>query len=438
MTVTHLSVAFIPLTDAAPLITAEEMGFAREEGLALELIRAPSWSSLRDMLVYGRVEAAHMLSPIPVATALGLGGSATPLSALMVLSMNGNVIGVSQSLARALEDLGHDFALANAADAGRAIAAASHGRLRFGVPFPFSMHAELLYYWLSASGLPAPQGIEIKTVPPPLMADALASGDIDAFCVGEPWGSKSVEAGSGTLLLPSNAIWSAAPEKVLAVRSEWAAAEPDLTGRLMRAVWKAARWLGTSGKDTTAAELLSQPMYLDLEPHIVDRALTGRLTINEHGDTRECPAFLEFYQGCANFPWKSQAAWIGQQMAARLGLDQREVLDPARAVFRTDLYRKHLGTAGAFYPGRRKRLKVESCRTQRLQRSTAGCFCRKTASSTVKFSIQTRISAQNLGKLAGLVCMRLDTVTDALEPSRCSLFLEHESNDALTTFSHVG
>ena len=347
----RLSVAFIPLTDAAPLIAAEEMGFSREEGLALELVRAPSWSSLRDMLVYGRVEAAHMLSPVPVAAALDLGGSATPLSALMVLSMNGNVIGVSQSLAKALEDQGHDFALADAADAGHAIALASHGRLRIGVPFPFSMHAELLYYWLSASGLPAPQGIEIKTVPPPLMADALASGDIDAFCVGEPWGSKSVETGSGTLLLPGKAIWSAAPEKVLAVRSEWAAAEPDLTGRLMRAIWKAARWLGTGGKETTAAELLSQSKYLDLEPHIIDRALTGRLTINARGETRECPGFLDFYEGGANFPWKSQAAWIARQMAARLGLDRSEVLDPARTVFRTDLYRKHLGPAGAILPG---------------------------------------------------------------------------------------
>ncbi|MEM9430581.1 MAG: ABC transporter substrate-binding protein, partial [Pseudomonadota bacterium] len=175
MTFTRLSVAFIPLTDAAPLIAAEEMGFAREEGLALDLVRAPSWSSLRDMLAFGRVEAAHLLSPVPVAMALGIGGVASQISALMVLSLNGTVVGVSKTLAERLEAEGHAFSLTDAAAAGRALRSAAEGRLRMGVPFPFSMHAELLYYWLSATGLPAPQGLEIRTVPPPLMAEALAA-----------------------------------------------------------------------------------------------------------------------------------------------------------------------------------------------------------------------------------------------------------------------
>lgn len=350
MSATRLSVAYMPLTDAAPLIAAVEMGFAREEGLELDLVRAPSWSSLRDMLVFGRVEAAHLLAPVPVAMALGIGGVASQISALMLLSVNGTVVGVSKSLARRLEDNGHRFALDDAEAAGRALIGAANGRLRIGVPFPFSMHAELLYYWLTATGLPAPQGVEIKTVPPPLMADAMAANEIDAFCVGEPWGSKSVEAGVGELLLPGRAIWSFAPEKVLAVRTAWAAEEPDLTAQLMRAVWKACRWLGGGGADTTAAEMLSRSNYLDLAPDVIDRALTGRFVINDRGDTRECPGFMEFYDGAANFPWKSQAAWIAVQMASRLGLETRTVLDPARAVFRTDLYRRYLDDAGAVLP----------------------------------------------------------------------------------------
>ncbi|MEL6644226.1 MAG: ABC transporter substrate-binding protein [Pseudomonadota bacterium] len=351
MTSTTLSVAFIPLVDAAPLIVAQEMGFAREEGLSLDLVRAPSWSSVRDMLAFGRVEAAHMLSPVPVAMALGIGGVASRISALMVLSVNGNVVGVSQEIATRLKANGHDFGFADARAAGHALVQAAGGTLRIGVPFPFSMHAELLYYWLSASGLPAPQNIEIKTVPPPLMTDAMAAGEIDAFCVGEPWGSKTVERGVGALILPGSAIWSFAPEKVLAVRTEWAEAEPDLTGRLMRAVWKACRWLGQGGAQTTAAELLGRSEYLDLAPHIIDRALTGRLVVQSSGETRTAPGFLEFFAGGATFPWRSQAAWIAAQMAARLGLERSVSLDQARAVFRTDLYRKHLRETGAVLPG---------------------------------------------------------------------------------------
>ncbi|MEM1066217.1 MAG: ABC transporter substrate-binding protein [Pseudomonadota bacterium] len=351
MSPTRLSVAFIPLTDAAPLIVAEEMGFAREEGLSLDLVRAPSWSSLRDMLAFGRVEAAHLLSPVPVAMALGIGGVASPISALMVLSVNGNVVGVSRALGDRMRAAGHGFDVLDATGAGRALVAAADRRLTIGVPFPFSMHAELLYYWLSASGLPAPQSIEIKTVPPPLMAEAIAAGEIDAFCVGEPWGSKSVENGVGAILLAGRAIWSFAPEKVLAVRTAWAAEEPDLSARLMRAVWKACRWLGQGGGETTAAEMLARPDYLDLAPHIIDRAFTGHLIVNERGEARDCPGFIEFFDGAATFPWKSQAAWIAAQMAARLGLERGTIMDQARAVFRTDLYRRHLGTAGALLPG---------------------------------------------------------------------------------------
>ncbi|MFQ6548649.1 CmpA/NrtA family ABC transporter substrate-binding protein [Aestuariibius sp. 2305UL40-4] len=350
MTLARLSVAFIPLTDAASLIAAKEMGFAHEEGLALDLVRAPSWSSLRDMLAFGAVEAAHLLAPVPVAMALGVGGVAADVSALMVMSVNGTVVGVSNKLADRLRDAAEPLDFSDATAAGKVLTSAGE-ELRVGVPFPFSMHAELLYYWLAASGLPASQGLVIRTVPPPLMAEALAAGEIDAFCVGEPWGSKSVESGVGTLLLPGRAIWSFAPEKVLAVRSIWAAENADLTGRLMRAVWKASRWLGTGGALTTAAELLSRESYLDLAPEIIDRALTGQFVVNGRGETRECAGFIEFHRGAANFPWRSQAAWIGGQIAGRLGIDRRHAMDAARATFRTDLYRQHLGDTGAILPG---------------------------------------------------------------------------------------
>ncbi|MEL6801775.1 MAG: ABC transporter substrate-binding protein [Pseudomonadota bacterium] len=347
----RLSVAFIPLVDAAPFIVAHEMGFAREEALELDLVRAPSWSTVRDMLAYGRVEAAHMLSPVPVAMALGIGGVASAISALMVTSVNGNVVGVSEGMAARLRDQGYDFSFTDATTAGKALVAAAEGRLTIGVPFPFSMHAELLFYWLSATGLPAPQGIDIKTVPPPLMADAMAAGEIDAFCVGEPWGSITVENGAGSLLLPGNAIWSFAPEKVLAVRTGWAEEEPELMARLMRAVWKAGRWLAEGGAQTTAAEVLARKEYLDLPTEIIDRALTGRMTISPRGEVRECPGFIEFFDGAATFPWKSQAVWIAAQMAARLGLDRDTAMEAARGVFRTELYRRHLRDAGAVLPG---------------------------------------------------------------------------------------
>jgi two-component system, oxyanion-binding sensor len=257
-----LHLAYVPLLDAAPLIVADALGFAEEEGLHLSLTAAPSWASLRDMLVLGQVDAAQMLASLPVAMALGLTRTPGRLEALSLLNINGNVIGVSQALADKMRASGYLFDFADAAQAGKALLAATTQTLRIGVPFAFSMHAELLHYWLDAS----PDRYDIRTIPPPRMAEALAAGEIDAFCVGEPWGSVAVDRGVGTLLLPGCAIWAAAPEKVLATRAGWAEAEPYLTGRLLRAIWRAGRWLGQPENHMMAAEVLAPPAGLPCPP----------------------------------------------------------------------------------------------------------------------------------------------------------------------------
>lgn len=350
MSATELALGYVPLVDAAPLYVAQALGFAQEEGLDLTLIAAPSWSTLRDMLASGQVVAAQMLAPVPVAIAMGLGGVATPLEALMVLNINGNTIGVSRELAGRMRACGFAFDFADAHAAGRALLSAAKG-LRIGVPFAFSMHRELIEYWLGGLGEPLPADLEIYTVPPPRMAAALAAGEIDAFCVGEPRGSVAVDSGVGTLLLPGSAIWSAAPEKVLATRAGWAEAEPDLAGRLMRAVWRAGRWLGQPGNSSVASDLLAAPGRLAVTSEVIERILTGRLIISAEGEERRVPRFIDFHFGAANFPWRSQAAWIGARLAARHGLEPMAAIASARRVFRSDLYRQHLQSAGAELPG---------------------------------------------------------------------------------------
>jgi two-component system, oxyanion-binding sensor len=342
-----MQLGFLPLVDAAPLIIAEAMGFAEEEGLALDLVSAPSWSALRDLLAQGLVSAAHMLAPVPVAMALGLGGAAR-FEVLSVLNLNGNAIGVSTALARQMAD--HGFELNDARAAGTSLLAASKGGLRIGVPFAFSMHRELVHYWLEGLGQPLADKVQIVTIPPPLMPDALAAGEVDAFCVGEPRGSVAVERGAGVLLLPTSAIWAGAPEKVLAARTGWAEAEPDLAGRLIRAIWRAGRWLGQAENGSVASEILAKPGRLDVSPEIIERSLTGRLVISPDGAERVVPDFLRFHDGAAGFPWRSQAAWIGARLAARLGLNPKKAQDTAAAVFRSDLYRSHLALAGADLP----------------------------------------------------------------------------------------
>lgn len=314
-----MPVGFLPLVDAAPLIVAAEMGFDRAEGVALDLRRATSWSGLRDMVTFGQVMAAQMLAPMPVAAALGLGGASVGLSAISVLSTNGEVIGVSAKIADRLRERSQALAFDDAAAAGAALISVAEGPLRVGVPFPFSMHAELLYYWLSSLGLPAPSGLDIRTVPPPLMAGAMASGELDAFCVGEPWGSIAVEQTAGELLLPGCAIWPGAPEKVLGVRRDLLETVPEPLAALVRAVWQAGQWLDDPGNHTVACEVLSSRAYLDVPSEIIDRSLTGHLLTSSRGSSHMVRNFIGFSN---TQPDIRHAAWIANRLADRLGLDK--------------------------------------------------------------------------------------------------------------------
>ncbi|WP_300010474.1 CmpA/NrtA family ABC transporter substrate-binding protein [uncultured Roseobacter sp.] len=350
MRMVTLTAGFIPLVDAAPLIVAHEMGFAAEEGIALDLRPAPSWSSLRDMLSFGQVDAAHMLSPVPIAASMGLGGVGTALAAVSVMSVNGNVIGVNDQLERKLRDLGHDFDFRDPRAAGAALFKAKTGRLRIGVPFPFSMHCELVSYWLESLGWDLSGDLDIRTVPPPLMGDAITAGEIDAFCVGEPWGSRAVDQNGAALLLPGSAIWNFAPEKVLAVRTDWAETEQSLLFRLIRAVWRAGRWLAQDGSALLAAEMLSRPGYLNLSAEVLERALSGQLVISRKGEERHADRFVEFHNGSTTFPWRSQAAWIADRLARRSGKPP-EIARAAAAVFRPDLYRQAMHHTEADLPG---------------------------------------------------------------------------------------
>lgn len=342
-----IDVGFVPLLDAAPLIVAREIGFAAEEGLDLVLHREMSWAALRDRLIWGRYAAAQMLAPVVVAQTAGIGAGDAALDALMVLSVNGDVLGATPALADAVARGGGTFLDASAT--ARALVSAARGRpLRVGVPFPLSMHAALVDCWL-----PAGTGA-LVTLPPPRMASAMAAGEIDAFCVGEPWGSVAVETGAAQLILSGAAIWQFAPEKVLAMPRSAVDADPDLAAALMRAVWRSARWLGERDNAMTAAELVST--HIDVAPDLLERLISGRLVFDATGAEIRTPRAIEFFGGAATFPWRSQALWIADWLARTTGADRARLRAAARASFRADLYRSVLGPIGADLPGASEKL----------------------------------------------------------------------------------
>ncbi|WP_299365396.1 ABC transporter substrate-binding protein [uncultured Paracoccus sp.] len=350
MSLRRLRLGYLPLLDASPLIVAAELGFAREEGLELDLVRLRSWAQSRDMLGAGLIDAAHMLVPMPVGQALGLGPPQPDVDLVMFLAQGGQVFAVNTTLEARLRVEGHGFDLTDAWAAGQALRRVVTGRLRVGVPFRFSTQLELTEHWLSACGF-EPDSLALLTTPPPMMADALVAGEIDAFCVGEPWGSVAADRGVAALLLAGTAIWAAPPEKGLTVRRDFAEERPDETGALMRAVARAGRWLDAEDHRGTAVELIVHPDYLDLPWDLIEPGMTGELSVSGRGERRSLPGFLTFHAGAASFPWKSIAALFAVRMARLHGLDPQLAMARAMGHFRTDLYRQHLRPAGIPLPG---------------------------------------------------------------------------------------
>lgn len=350
MNTTPVHCGYLPLVDCAPLIIAKELSFAAQEGIDLTLAKQPSWSALRDRLAFGQIDFAHMLSPMPVAMSLGLGGMPSPIDALMVLSVNGTVIGISAELDHKMRATGWQNSFGDPQSTSTALFNASPQRLRIGVPFPFSMHRMLLETWLSHSAVD-PDQIEIVTVPPPQMAQAVREGALDMFCVGEPWGSVAVQQSDATLILPGSSIWEFAPEKVLSARRDWVTQNLDVCRSMIRAIYKSAHWLDQAENMPLAVEILARSQHLDLPDHAIEPALSHHITTKLGETPTHEDYFLGFHRGAANFPWRSQAAWIADFLAGWHDLDRGNARAAARDCFRSDIYRDALASIGADMPG---------------------------------------------------------------------------------------
>ncbi|HMN46988.1 MAG TPA: CmpA/NrtA family ABC transporter substrate-binding protein [Povalibacter sp.] len=342
-------VGFIPLLDCAPLVAAVEKGFANDEGIDLTLVRETSWANIRDRVVVGHFDAAHMLGPMTLASTLGIGHLQVPMVAPLSLGLGGNAITVSLPLWQQMERAG----AAGGADPlvqGNALRHVVADRqlsrrppLTFAMVYPFSCHNYELRYWLSAVGIDPDRDVRLVVLPPPLLVDALREGQIDGFCVGEPWSSLAVSVGVGSIVTPTTAIWHLSPEKVLGCRREWAGRFPERTAALVRAIHRAAEWCEQPSHHEELAHLLSEPKYVGAPAHILLRGLSGSLTLAPGSEARHIENFYVPSRHAATFPWVSHALWFYSQMVrwGQAEFSDRDV-EAVRATYRPDLYRAAL------------------------------------------------------------------------------------------------
>lgn len=351
----HFRIGFLPLVDAVLPIVAHEFGLAGKQGVSIELHRDPSWATVRDRLIYGQTDAAHLLAPLAIATSLGLDRPPVPLGAPFMLGLNGNTVTVSLRVAALLGDA---IAAGDVNATGRALAALAKAeagagrRLRLAVVHRYSSHNYMLRYWLSACGCDPDRDVEIIVVPPPFIAQAFALGEIDGSCVGEPWNSVAVEQGNGVIVAATSQIWNRGVEKLLAFRRQTLEARRDEVEALLRACHEAGQVVADPERREEVAALLARPEYIGQPAHLIERALSDQILLGRGGSATRIEDFLVLHREAANFPWRSQAMWLYSQMV-RWGHAplHEDGFEQAAAVFRPDIYRSALAGTGAIMPG---------------------------------------------------------------------------------------
>ncbi len=317
----------VRLTDAAPIVLAQARGLFKDEGLAATVAVEPSWANVADKLAWNLLDAAILPAPLAVAMVTGLRAPATPLLIPAGISLNGNAITLARHLAEPVL-VGGRPPPARAAERLRHTMTAP-GRLRLAVVHAFSMHDLLLRRFLDLGGIDTEAEVEITVIPPADMVAALASGRIDGFCAGAPWGAVAARDGVGRTVAVTSALWRNHPEKVLAVRADWAAANPAPLQALLRAVLRAGQASDRVAGAPALATLLSAPDWVGVAAPLIAASLPG-------GTGGEVDRSV-FAAHSAGVPFPAHASWFIREIARWRDVPP-EAEATAAAAYRPDLH----------------------------------------------------------------------------------------------------
>lgn len=335
-----LKIGFIPLTDCAALVIAKEKGFFAKHGLNVELSKEASWANVRDKMTVGELDASHMLAAMPIASTLGVGSTKKEMLALMALGQNGDAITVSNKMYDAMMAADPVATKKGSAVAlKKVIASKSMGVPEFGMTFPTGTHNYHIRYWMAAGGVNPDNDVALKVVPPPQMVANMTAGNIDGYCVGEPWGQRAVMGNIGKVVTTGYQLWQDGPEKVLGVQKTFADKNPETTKAMIKAVIEAGMWLDASWENRKeASAILSSKSYVNAPKDVIDNSMTGTYMLT-NGVNTPMPNFNVFGKKQALYPYYSHGLWQVTQMIRWGQLDKPvDMKKTVESVYRPDLF----------------------------------------------------------------------------------------------------
>src|SRR5213593_2030858 len=328
----EVKIGFIPLTDCSSVVMASVMEFDKKYGIKIVPSKEASWAAVRDKLVNSELDAAHVLYGLIYGVQMGLGGPKKDMNILMNLNHNGQAFTLSRKL--------YDKGVKSAADLG-AFMKKEKGEYTFAQTFPTGTHAMWIYYWLAAHGVHPFNDAKAITVPPPQMVANMRVGNMDGFCVGEPWPFRAIVDKIGFTANTTQDLWKDHPEKTLGCTAEFTEKYPNTARAMTAAIIDAGRWIDASlSNRQKTAEVVADKSYVNTDKEVIVARMLGRYD-NGIGKTWDDPNYMKFYNdGYVTFPFLSDGVWFMTQHR-RWGLLKEDVdyLSVANKVNRIDIYK---------------------------------------------------------------------------------------------------
>lgn len=335
-----LRVGFIPLTDCAPVVMAAVKKFDEKYGITIIPSKESSWASVRDKLLSGELDAAHVLYGMVYGLQLGVSGPQREMAVLMTLNNNGQAITLSNQLKAA--------GVTDGASLKKVIAASPQGTYTFAQTFPSGTHAMWLYYWLANAGIDPFADVRNVVVPPPQMVVNMKIGNMSGFCVGEPWNQRAILDGIGFTAATSQQIWPDHPEKVLGTTSAWVSANGNAARALTAAVLEASRWIDASDENRReTAKTIAARAYINTAVETIEGRMLGHYEDGLGKRWQDAHAMRFFNDGAVSYPWLSDGIWfLTQQKRWGLLKSDPDYLAVASQINRSELYKQAATAVG--------------------------------------------------------------------------------------------
>ena len=333
----EVRIGFIPMTDCASVVMASVLGFDKKYGVKIVPTKEASWAGVRDKLVNGELDMAHVLYGLVYGVHLGVSGPKKDMAVLMTLNNNGQAITLSKKLADKGAVDGPSLAKLMTTDKR------PDGEARtFAQTFPTGTHAMWLYYWMASAGINPIKDAKVITVPPPQMVANMRVGNMDGYCVGEPWNHRAIVDGIGITAITTQDIWRDHPEKVLSTTDDFVKKYPNTARAVVMAILEAGRWIDASLLNKNKmADTSAGKSYVNTSVDVINQRILGRYQ-NGLGKTWDDPNYMKFFNdGAVTFPYLSDGMWfLTQQKRWGLLKEHPDYLGVAKQINKIDLYKQ--------------------------------------------------------------------------------------------------